>query len=150
MLVVSHLRHFCSFDLFCFALHFCSELYGSLRMLAFEKSSWIIRIYSLSFLDDCMDNPCAMNATCTDLVNDFRCECPPGFTGKRCHEKINLCAHNPCVNGLCVDMLHTQRCICEPGWTGELCDVKIDQCASHPCFNGATCKDKVYFNVHSK
>lgn len=85
-----------------------------------------------------------MNATCTDLINDFRCECPEGFTGKRCHEKIDLCGQNSCINGLCVDMLHTQRCICEPGWTGEVCDSKINQCASRPCLNGATCKEQVF------
>lgn len=103
-------------------------------------------IFLVRFLDDCADKPCALNATCSDLVNDFRCDCPPGFGGKRCHEKINLCAENPCVNGLCVDTLHQQRCVCEPGWTGHLCDINIDNCSNHPCLNGATCKDQVFLH----
>lgn len=101
--------------------------------------------YIFYIADDCADNPCALNATCTDLVNDFHCDCPPGFGGKRCHEKEDLCAQNPCVNGLCVDALYSQKCICEPGWTGPICDVNIDECATRPCLNGATCKDQVSF-----
>jgi len=30
------------------------------------------------------NNPCQNNATCTDLVNDYSCECPLGFSGKQC------------------------------------------------------------------
>lgn len=34
-------------------------------------------------IDECGTNPC-VNGTCTDLVNDFSCNCTPGFTGKHC------------------------------------------------------------------
>lgn len=33
-------------------------------------------------IDDCEENPCLLGSNCTDLVNDFNCACPPGFTGK--------------------------------------------------------------------
>lgn len=64
-------------------------------------------------------------------MNDFKCTCPPGFTGKRCHEKIDLCSNSPCENGVCVDKLFTHQCICKPGWTGKFfcfissCDLKL-------------------------
>lgn len=35
-------------------------------------------------IDDCAENPCLLGSNCTDLVNDFSCSCPPGFTGKVC------------------------------------------------------------------
>lgn len=33
-------------------------------------------------INDCAENPCLLGSNCTDLVNDFSCSCPPGFTGK--------------------------------------------------------------------
>ncbi|WKY06023.1 hypothetical protein Q1695_006319 [Nippostrongylus brasiliensis] len=93
--------------------------------------------------DDCADSPCALNATCVDLVNDYECQCPRGFKGKRCSVKEDLCSLAPCVHGLCVDTMFARRCICEEGWTGENCDVNIDDCASQPCQNGGTCTDEV-------
>ncbi|CAD5227116.1 unnamed protein product [Bursaphelenchus xylophilus] len=93
-------------------------------------------------MDDCKDKPCALGAVCHDLVNDFECECPHGFTGKRCHIKEDLCHPNPCANGDCVDRLFDRECICHEGWTGTHCDQNIDECASAPCRNGGTCRDK--------
>ncbi|CAB3409320.1 unnamed protein product [Caenorhabditis bovis] len=93
--------------------------------------------------DDCADSPCALNATCIDQVNDFKCECPNGFTGKRCHIKDDLCADSPCVHGICVDRLFARECICEPGWTGANCDQNIDECADSPCHNDAKCIDQI-------
>ena len=29
-------------------------------------------------IDDCESNPCQHGGTCTDLVNGFSCDCPPG------------------------------------------------------------------------
>uniref|UniRef100_A0A7E4V9G4 Protein crumbs n=1 Tax=Panagrellus redivivus TaxID=6233 RepID=A0A7E4V9G4_PANRE len=93
------------------------------------------------YRDDCAENPCALGATCHDLVNDFECECPHGFSGKRCHIKDDLCNPNPCANGKCIDTLFDRQCICKAGWTGPYCDVNIDDCAAQPCKNGASCRD---------
>ena len=38
---------------------------------------------SLPDIDECHPKPC-VNGTCLDLINDFSCNCTPGFTGKRC------------------------------------------------------------------
>jgi hypothetical protein len=31
-----------------------------------------------------MARPCLNGGTCTDAFNDFFCDCPPGYSGKRC------------------------------------------------------------------
>ncbi|XP_071520140.1 uncharacterized protein uif isoform X2 [Panulirus ornatus] len=92
--------------------------------------------------DDCAENPCLLDANCTDLVHDFRCDCPNGFTGKRCHIKVDLCQPSPCVNGICVDRFFSHECICHPGWIGENCEVNENDCASNPCENG-DCIDEI-------
>lgn len=35
-------------------------------------------------IDECEPYPCAYDAKCVDLVNDYSCECPPGVIGKNC------------------------------------------------------------------
>ena len=34
--------------------------------------------------DECAHNPCQNNGTCTDLFNDFHCNCSAGFNGSNC------------------------------------------------------------------
>nr|XP_022919679.1 sushi, von Willebrand factor type A, EGF and pentraxin domain-containing protein 1 isoform X1 [Onthophagus taurus] len=93
--------------------------------------------------NDCAENPCLLNANCTDLVADFSCSCPPGFKGKRCQEKIDLCAKIPCKNGVCVDKLFYHQCVCQPGWTGEACESNINDCMSNPCEHSGQCIDLI-------
>ena len=71
-----------------------------------------------------------------------------GFGGKRCQEKIDLCASAGCVNGACVDKLFRYECVCQPGWTGDMCDVGIDDCQDNPCSNGNLFNFKfvIYYN----
>ena len=38
-------------------------------------------------IDECYPNPCKNGGYCTDLVNDFDCQCRKGYTGKRCGMK---------------------------------------------------------------
>jgi protein crumbs len=42
--------------------------------------------------------PCQHNSTCNNLVNDYSCECWPGFQGKDCQEDVLECAESPCQN----------------------------------------------------
>ena len=37
-----------------------------------------------SDIDDCAERPCQNGGNCTDEVNDFRCDCVAGYTGKTC------------------------------------------------------------------
>ena len=38
----------------------------------------------LSDIDNCKPNPCENDGTCTDLIDDFKCDCKTGFSGKKC------------------------------------------------------------------
>ena len=38
--------------------------------------------------DDCSPSPCENGGTCTDLVDDFSCDCAAGFTGGTCETSI--------------------------------------------------------------
>ena len=35
-------------------------------------------------INDCDSNPCSNNGNCTNLVNDFMCECITGYTDANC------------------------------------------------------------------
>uniref|UniRef100_A0A183C3F6 EGF-like domain-containing protein n=1 Tax=Globodera pallida TaxID=36090 RepID=A0A183C3F6_GLOPA len=92
--------------------------------------------------NDCVDSPCALGAKCHDLNNDFECECPHGFSGKRCQIKDDLCDPTPCLNGgQCVDSLFDRHCVCRPGWNGTFCEQEQNECEPNPCKNGASCRD---------
>lgn len=72
---------------------------------------------------------CLNGGTCHDLVNDFRCECAPGFQGMNCETRITPCDSNPCLEGgTCVnDKSFTAfHCVCPYGFTGPRCEVSYD------------------------
>ena len=55
-------------------------------------------------INDCKSDSCVANATCIDGVNNFTCQCPPGFRGEFCHLEVKECDSNPCKNnGACVE-----------------------------------------------
>jgi hypothetical protein len=49
-------------------------------------------------IDNCDPNPCWNGGNCTDKVNDYTCECVPGYTDKDCGVNIDDCDPNPCYN----------------------------------------------------
>uniref|UniRef100_A0A183ISW5 EGF-like domain-containing protein n=1 Tax=Soboliphyme baturini TaxID=241478 RepID=A0A183ISW5_9BILA len=94
-------------------------------------------------IDDCIGNQCQNNATCLDLINDYKCTCPPGYTGIKL---IDYCSKslNPCENGAtCVAEKHSYRCLCAPGYSGVNCTEDNNDCLNNLCKNGATCKDGI-------
>ena len=67
--------------------------------------------------DDCASNPCLHGGNCTDLVNNFQCSCPDGFSGPRCENRQMLCDTASCNQGKCVEdhADNTYRCVCPEG-----------------------------------
>ena len=37
--------------------------------------------------------------TCIDMVNNYICQCQPGYTGFNCSFEIDECQSSPCING---------------------------------------------------
>lgn len=72
---------------------------------SFQMAQWI-RFYSIGILQN--NDSHIINlylsgyflGTCLDMINDYTCVCPTGYTGKRCEENINDCLSTPCGNGM--------------------------------------------------
>ena len=71
----------------------------------------IIKLFFYSDIDDCTVGACKNNGTCQDLVNDFRCTCASGFTGKTCSDGklctvvidlIKKCSRNIQIHRTCL------------------------------------------------
>ncbi len=61
-------------------------------------------------------SPCEHGGVCVNTPGSYRCDCPTGFSGRRCEMNINECESNPCQNeGTCIDERGSFRCICMPG-----------------------------------
>ena len=77
-------------------------------------------------------------------VNDFNCDCFPGYTDAICQTDIDDCAGINCSgNGRCVDMVNIFLCDCEPGYTGADCETNIDDCVNRNCSGNGVCVDGV-------
>lgn len=89
--------------------------------------------------DVCSPEPCLNGGVCTDLFNQFRCECPLGLGGLRCNETVDACDSEPCVHGNCSSKPTGFECVCKAGFEGRFCEVQVDACAGNECGHGATC-----------
>ena len=116
-------------------------------------------------IDDCASSPCQNGGSCTDLVNDFKCNCTgTGFNGTKCQTNIDDCLSGPCQNGgTCTDGINgnffirllllltssnkpwnlAYTCSCVSGYNGPTCNNNIDDCYSGACENGGQCIDGI-------
>ncbi|KAL3873052.1 hypothetical protein ACJMK2_036213 [Sinanodonta woodiana] len=75
---------------------------------------------------------------------NYVCSCNMGYKGDYCHENVNDCRSNPCLNsGTCVDLINSYQCICSQGWEGTLCNINKNDCEPNPCRNWGRCIDLV-------
>uniref|UniRef100_A0A5F8GHP9 Neurogenic locus notch homolog protein 1 n=1 Tax=Monodelphis domestica TaxID=13616 RepID=A0A5F8GHP9_MONDO len=94
----------------------------------------------------CLNNPCRNGGTCIlNTLTDFKCRCPPGWSGKTC-QQADPCASNPCANGgNCVPFESSYICVCKNGFHGPTCKQDINECTNTPgiCKNEGTCHNEV-------
>ena len=43
-----------------------------------------VRKKNFSDMNQCRSSPCLSNSTCRNLLNNFACDCQPGYTGRNC------------------------------------------------------------------
>lgn len=73
-------------------------------------------------VDDCLTKPCSNGGACHDLINDYSCDCKPGFEGKDCSVNVDECQSEPCLNGgTCEDLVDEFVCHCAIGFKGKQC-----------------------------
>lgn len=96
-------------------------------------------------VDECQSSLC-IHGNCSNLVNEFKCQCFPGYEGTQCQIDTDECLSSPCRHGTCIDQINSYTCNCSPGYTGRECETEINECQSSPCGHGL-CKDKVNFYV---
>uniref|UniRef100_A0AC34G9D5 EGF-like domain-containing protein n=1 Tax=Panagrolaimus sp. ES5 TaxID=591445 RepID=A0AC34G9D5_9BILA len=98
-------------------------------------------------------NPCIYSefgvkyeTTCSNLIGDYSCDCPPGSTGKNCSDNHDDCeqsgSNNICTSvdkkATCADGLNEYRCTCSAAYKDDLCTT-YDACFNVTCSNGGTC-----------
>uniref|UniRef100_A0A8C8J3C0 Slit homolog 1 protein n=1 Tax=Oncorhynchus tshawytscha TaxID=74940 RepID=A0A8C8J3C0_ONCTS len=95
----------------------------------------------------CLSSPCVNQGIChSDLVEIYRCSCPPGFKGRNCETALNVCVSNPCANGGTCQLNEEEEaysCACPLGFEGPTCQTNMDDCEDNDCENGANCVDGV-------
>jgi hypothetical protein len=101
-------------------------------------------------IDECLGNPCISEAPCTNLKNDYYCDCaaiPGKRGGKNCLATVD-CTNAPCGGydqfSSCNDDAPTIsgiECTCKPGYVGERCEIDAHTCNERVCLNGGVCMD---------
>ena len=74
-----------------------------------QCSRHLVFDYSL-ILDgnECRPNRC-VRGTCTDLISDYRCNCPSGYGGKCCESRVGIISEKLCIYARYGTELYTAR-----------------------------------------
>ncbi|KAH9489125.1 hypothetical protein Btru_057139 [Bulinus truncatus] len=92
-------------------------------------------------INECQSNPCQHGGICSDLVNNFTCDCSrTGYEGQDCSHNINECSLNEtlCNKGVCTDQEPFFSCNCGENYLGDRCQFD-NPCVNFTCLNGGQC-----------
>ena len=99
---------------------------------------------TLEDINECLDDPCDVNAMCINTKRSFRCECNVGYSGDglTCTDD-NECERSPCdANGICTNTPGSFQCECQKGYSGDGFNCRDnDECLDSPCDTNARCKN---------
>ena len=104
--------------------------------------------YSCVDIDYCESSPCHPINTigrCKDGeggIDNYTCDCVPGYDPPNCFNETNECADMPCDplgTSRCIDLFNDFNCTCRKGFFGKRCENITDNCESMPCKNNGTC-----------
>ncbi|XP_065055560.1 fibrillin-2-like isoform X2 [Rhopilema esculentum] len=103
-------------------------------------------------VDECSNglHQCSLNATCTNSIGSYNCQCKLGFSGNGLHcIDVDEClenSHNCDSNAECFNTAGSFSCACKEGFSGNgsLCQ-DVDECFSglHNCSLNATCTNSI-------
>ena len=100
-------------------------------------------------IDECASSPCGTHGICTDLINDYACNCTDNYISSNCSisleetcfGRVKSCRNNgTCLmksTNLYVDNPQTE-CQCRDGYDGFLCE--LDLCSTLRCEHNGTCQ----------
>ncbi|KAI0986868.1 hypothetical protein GJ496_008036 [Pomphorhynchus laevis] len=92
--------------------------------------------------DGCVHGNCVFDP-------DERCICNPGYEGKRCDHRIDMClreGYQQCgIRGICRNEYGTYICLCKNGKIGANCE---EYSIENPCTPDALARNMSYFLVH--
>lgn len=100
-------------------------------------------------MDECKQgiHTCHANATCTNTIGAYACDCLPGFSGngQNCEdtnecETIGICG----INSECFNKFPGYTCACASGFAGSPC-VDKNECllGTHTCNSNQTCSNNI-------
>ena len=68
------------------------------------------------------------------MINNYQCQCKPGYHGRQCEVRTDFCQRSPCLNGgVCNNNLEGAQCLCPHGYFGANCQYSGMSCDSSPC-----------------
>ncbi|XP_015726542.1 sushi, nidogen and EGF-like domain-containing protein 1 isoform X3 [Coturnix japonica] len=87
----------------------------------------------------CLSNPCQNGGSCLELEQGYACDCPEGYAGQDCHDKLTEGCE--CRNGGSCLEGNVTVCQCLPGYFGLLCEFEV---TTTPCNVNTQCPDGGY------
>jgi hypothetical protein len=91
----------------------------------------------------CSPSPCGDYGKCVESGQFYYCNCEPGFVGKNCEYKLDICLTDPCQNGGICQYLNGSLavCVCPINYSGPNCELYKDPCQGIICANGGVCEE---------